>query len=74
MQFHFNGFKSGDPRLANARSEDLIDQRLNDGDQVDVLIVGSGPAGLALGAYLSQYDDLSISMVEAKDGPIRVAS
>ncbi len=72
MQFHFNGFKSGDPRLANARSEDLIDQRLNDGDQVDVLIVGSGPAGLALGAYLSQYDDLSISMVEAKDGPIRV--
>ena len=42
MRFHLNGYKSGDPDIAEAqgtRSDTLP-------TEVDVLIVGCGPAGL----------------------------
>ncbi|PMS38880.1 phenol 2-monooxygenase [Trinickia symbiotica] len=39
-------------------------------DTVDVLIVGSGPAGLVLAAQLSQFPSINTRIVERRDGPL----
>ena len=38
--------------------------------EVDVLIVGCGPAGLTLAAQLSAFPDIKTCIVEQKDGPL----
>ena len=66
MHFHQNGYVSADPRIEEAagcgidRSEDLP-------DEVDVLIVGSGPAGMIAAAQLSQYPEVNARMIEKRD-------
>ncbi len=71
MQFHLNGFRPGDPRIADAAS-----RRPHDPDtvpsEVDVLIVGCGPAGLTLAAQLAAFPDISTCIVEQKDGPLQL--
>jgi len=64
MQFHLNGFNPGDPAvLAQAeRAEQL--------GEVDVLIVGCGPAGLTLAAQLAVFPDIRTRIVEQKAGPL----
>ena len=67
MQFHLNGFRPGDPDLAIPAVPTgvvLPSDRLP--DEVDVLIVGCGPAGLTLAAQLSQFSDISTCIVEQK--------
>src|SRR6476619_1898250 len=71
MQFHLNGFRPGDPRVSapDARA-------LRHGDavpaEVDVLIVGCGPAGLTLAAQLAAFPDIRTCIVEQKDGPLQL--
>ncbi len=71
MQFHLNGFVPGDPALAAAAPT-----ALPHGDavpaEVDVLIVGCGPAGLTLAAQLAQCPDIRTAIVERKDGPLQL--
>ena len=54
MQYYGDGFRGGDPDKKNAansvRARDVF-ARLP--EKVDVLIAGTGPAGLCLGAQLS---------------------
>ena len=50
MQYHLNGYRSGDP--------DLKPEISRPNSECDVLIVGAGPAGLTLAAYLSGFDDI----------------
>ncbi|MFL6692804.1 MAG: FAD-dependent monooxygenase, partial [Ramlibacter sp.] len=69
MQFHLNGFQPGDPHVAEAspmasRSGDAVPA------QVDVLVVGCGPAGLTLAAQLAMFPDIHTCIVEQKDGPL----
>jgi len=71
MQFHLNGFEPGDPSIADAL------QRLPPPGsagpapkEVDVLIVGCGPAGLTLAAQLSAFPDIKTCIVEQKSGPL----
>jgi len=40
--------------------------------QVDVLIVGCGPAGLTLAAQLAAFPDISTCIIEQKDGPLQL--
>lgn len=71
MQFHLNGFRPGDPLVAEPSSTAPAH-----GDaapsQVDVLIVGCGPAGLTLAAQLAAFPDIRTCIVEQKDGPLQL--
>ena len=73
MQFHLNGFQTGDPEIA-ASTADALAAPGADGlpDTVDVLIVGCGPAGLTLAAQLARFPEISTRIVEQKDGPLLV--
>ena len=67
MQYHLNGFKSGDPSVA-----DDVTEAPSVSDAVDVLIVGCGPAGLTLAAQLSAFADITTRIAERKPGPLEV--
>jgi 3-hydroxybenzoate 4-monooxygenase len=71
MQFHLDGFKPGDPRLAEASAEATVPMDAVPA-QVDVLIVGCGPAGLTLAAQLAAFPELRTCIVEQKDGPLQL--
>ena len=67
MQFHEDGFRTGDPDITPVAAE------LERGrDQVDVLIVGCGPAGLTLAAQMSVFPDIVTRIFEQKAGPLEV--
>ena len=68
MQFHLNGFRSGDP----ARQSPAADLDKRSKKMVDVLIVGCGPAGLTLAAQLSQFPDIHTRIVDQKPGPLEI--
>ena len=70
MQFHHHGYVSGDPRIAPAAGVGL-NRPSELPDQVDVLIVGSGPAGMILAAQLAQFPDIDARVVERR--PERLA-
>ncbi|MFD4422001.1 FAD-binding monooxygenase [Agromyces sp. NPDC058484] len=67
MQFHHYGYVSSDPRVLPAAGVGL-DRPEELPDEVDVLIVGSGPAGMLLSAQLSQYPDVVTRVIERRDG------
>lgn len=71
MQFHLNGFTTGNPEVA-AQTEDAACLANTDTlpEEVDVLIAGCGPAGLALAAQLSKFPDIKTRIVEPKAGPL----
>ena len=69
MQFHLNGFRPGDPEV----SEPVVRHGVGDPpdglpDEVDVLIVGCGPAGLTLAAQLATFPSITTRIVEQKAG------
>lgn len=68
MQFHLNGFRAGDPHIVEAAPG------VDDGpvDDVDVLIVGCGPAGLTLAAQLAVFADIRTRIVEQKSGALQL--
>ncbi|MDN5618421.1 FAD-binding monooxygenase [Rothia sp. HC945] len=71
MQFHHHGYVSGDPRIEEPagygvdRSEELP-------DDMDVLIVGTGPAGMILAAQLSQFPDVCARIIERRPGRLEI--
>ncbi len=67
MQFHHHGYVSGDPRVQDAAGTG-IDRPADLPDEVDVLIVGSGPAGMLLAAQLSQFPDVTTRIIERRGG------
>ena len=73
MQFHHDGFRMGDPEAVPAAPGYEERAQLNDGDAVDVLVVGTGPAGLVLAAQLSRFPEITTRVVERRDGPRRRA-
>ena len=67
MQFHLDGFRPGDPRIAPASAGQDRDTA---SEPLDVLIVGAGPAGLTLAAQLAARPGIATALVEQKDGPM----
>jgi phenol 2-monooxygenase len=73
MQFHLNGFLPGDPEIADPAERILASGASGPvPDEVDVLIVGCGPAGLTLAAQLAQFPDIKTCIVEQKPGRLSV--
>lgn len=70
MQFHLNGFRTGDPEVAEPSSDLAAPGQLP--AEVDVLIVGCGPAGLTLAAQLSAFSEINTRIVEQKPGPLQL--
>ena len=70
MQFHVDGYRYGDPELAPASAHPAPTDRPP--AEVDVLIVGCGPAGLTLAAQLAAFPDITTCIVEQKDGPLQL--
>ncbi len=65
MQFYDDGFRGGDPDIKNAapnRRDRAPHAPLP--EKVDVLIAGTGPAGLSLAAMLAQYPEIETMIVE----------
>lgn len=71
MQFHLNGFKPGNYQISDAAREPASPPPMVDlPKEVDVLIVGCGPAGLALARQLADFSDIQTCIVEQKSGPM----
>ncbi|WP_425258689.1 FAD-dependent monooxygenase [Rubrivivax sp. RP6-9] len=65
MQFYKDGFRGGSPDVRQAaphRRNRGVNEPLP--DAVDVLIAGTGPAGLCLAAQLAQFPDIETMIVE----------
>jgi phenol 2-monooxygenase len=71
VQFHLNGFEPGDPEISDpAQRYPASGATGAVPEEVDILIVGCGPAGLTLAAQLSAFPDIKTAIVEQKPGPI----
>ena len=71
MQFHINGFQPGDPEIADpGQRHPAAGASGPVPADVDVLIVGCGPAGLTLASQLSAFADIKTCIVEQKPGPL----
>ena len=73
LQYYVDGFKPGDPTDFGIDSElesatELVDLPA----EVDVLIVGCGPAGLLLASQLSAFPDIRTRIIERKPGPLEM--
>ena len=69
QQFHLNGFRPGDPEISEPAEHDRGPSDSLPAE-VDVLIIGSGPAGLTLAAQLAAFPDIDTRIVEQKPGPL----
>ncbi len=67
MQFHHHGYVSGDPRIQPAAGVGL-NRPAELPSEVDVLIVGTGPAGMLAAAQLSQFPGITTRIVERRAG------
>ncbi len=73
MQYYLNGFRPGDPSDSGAAKHEKANPPLVSlPEEVDVLIVGCGPAGLTLAAQLAAFPDIKTRIIEQKSGPLLI--
>ena len=71
MQFYLNGYKPGDPFIEDPHPS-VAERPGGLPEEVDVLIVGCGPAGLVLAAQMANFPDIRTVVIDRKDGPLEV--
>jgi phenol 2-monooxygenase len=71
MQFYLNGSKPGDPLIADQHST-VAERPGGLPEDVDLLIVGCGPAGLVLAAQMANFPDIRTAVIDRRDGPLEV--
>jgi len=73
MQYYLDGFRPGDPAVSDRSGHCTPDQKSDIiPSEVDVLIVGCGPAGLTLAAQLAAFPFIKTCIAEQKPGPLRL--
>ncbi|MCB5161443.1 FAD-dependent monooxygenase [Marinomonas algarum] len=71
MQYHLNGFKPGNYQVSDKARKPYPNPEIVDlPEQVDVLIVGTGPAGLTMARQMSEFDDITTCIVDMAPGPL----
>ena len=71
MQFHLNGFKPGNYQVPDAARAPYPDPPIEDlPQQVDVLSVGTGPAGLTMARQMAEFSDIKTCIVDMASGPL----
>ena len=71
MQFHLNGFKPGNYQVPDAARKPYPNPPIEDlPAQVDVLIIGTGPAGLTMARQMSEFADIKTCIVDMAPGPL----
>jgi phenol 2-monooxygenase (NADPH) len=71
MQFYLDGYRPGDP-LTHEPHPAVAERPAGLPSEVDVLIVGGGPAGLVLAAQLANFPEIRTAVVDRRDGPLEV--
>ncbi|KRC52104.1 phenol 2-monooxygenase [Leifsonia sp. Root227] len=71
MQIHHRGYVATDPRIKPAAGYG-IDRAADIPDQLDVLIVGTGPAAVAVTAQLSRFPSIDARAIERRPGRLAV--
>ncbi|MBL5975528.1 MAG: 3-hydroxybenzoate 4-monooxygenase [Candidatus Leucobacter sulfamidivorax] len=71
MQIHHRGYVSGDPRIKPAAGHG-VDRPAELPDEMDVLIVGTGPAAVAVTAQLSRFPSINARAIEVRPGRLEV--
>jgi phenol 2-monooxygenase len=71
MQYYLNGYKTGDPFIEDPYPS-VADRPQGLPEDVDVLIIGCGPAGLVLAAQMANFPGIRTAIIDRKDGPLKV--
>ncbi|WP_156760909.1 FAD-binding monooxygenase [Microbacterium karelineae] len=71
MQFHHHGYVSGDPRVKPAAGIGL-NRPAELPDEMDVLIVGTGPAGVIAAAQLAEFPHIHTRIIDSRPGRLAV--
>src|SRR4051794_15886075 len=71
VQFYLDGYRPGDPFVEQPHPS-VADRPDGLPEEVDVLIVGCGPAGLVLAAQLANFPDIRTMVIDRRDGPLQV--
>lgn len=71
MQFHHHGYVSGDPRIQPVAGVG-VDRPAELPDFVDILIVGTGPAGMITAAQLSQFPGVTTRIIDRREGRLEI--
>ena len=67
MQFHHRGYVSENPRIQPAAGHGL-NRPTDIPDEMDVLIVGTGPAAVTVAAQLAHFPSISVRAIEKREG------
>ena len=71
MQYHLNGFKPGNYEVLDEARKPYPNPPIEDlPSEVDVLIVGTGPAGLTMARQLSVFANIKTAIVDLMPGPL----
>jgi len=71
VQFYLDGYRTRDP-LVEEPHPSLAHRPDGLPEEVDVLIVGCGPAGLVLAAQLASFPEITTAVIDRRGGPLEV--
>jgi len=71
VQFYLDGYRPGDPLVAQPHPT-VADRSDGLPEEVDVLVVGCGPAGLVLAAQLAAFPDVTTAVIDRREGALEV--